>query len=127
MLFLARTWVLLVISVVSRNTGDSLLALFYPVTGYFYLGLISGFIALPLFILSGRDHDKHRRLSRLWQLGYPFLLLSIISDFTLQIYYLSIDHFQYSPFASIQLVAIIWIFLYAIRSKHLKASFIRHH
>ncbi len=126
LLFLARTWALLIISVASRNTGNKILAMFYPDKTHFYLGLISGFIALLLFLLSGRDHDKHYWLSKLWQIGYPFLLLSIITDFALQLYYLSINHFQYSLGASLQLVIIIWSLLYSVRSKHLKASFVRH-
>jgi len=125
LLFLARTWALLVISIVSRNTGANILTFFYPDRTYFYLGLISGFIALLLFMLSGRDHDKHILLSKLWQIGYPFLLLSVAADFFLQIYYLSVHHFQYSLSASLQLVIIIWILLYSLRSTHLKMSFIR--
>ena len=125
LLFLARTWALLLISIASRGTGGNILGIFYPERTYFYLGLISGFIALLLFILSGRDHDKHPLLSKLWQMGYPFLLLSITADFSLQLYSLSIHHFQYSLSASLQLVIIIWIFLYSLRSTHLKTSFIR--
>ena len=125
LLFLARTWALLIISVASRHTGHKILAMFYPDKTHFYLGLISGFIALLLFLLSGRDHGKHYWLSKLWQIGYSFLLLSIMADFALQLYYLSINHFQYSVGASLQLVIIIWLLLYSVRSKHLKASFIR--
>lgn len=125
LLFLARTWVLLIISQVSRDTGGGMLTLFYPIQRYFYLGLISGFIALLLFFLSGRDHDKQRILSKLWQKGFLFLLTGIITDFALQLYYLSINHFHYSIPGSLQLVIIIWIFLYSIRSRHLKACFIR--
>jgi hypothetical protein len=43
----------------------------------------------------------------------------------LQLYFLSIQHFQYSLTASIQLVSIIWIVLYSLKSKHLKMSFVR--
>lgn len=125
LLFLARTWVLLIISTASRSTGSSLLTLFYPDNRYFYLGLVSGFIALVLFLLSGRDHDKHPSLSKLWQFGYIFLLLNITIDFLLQVYFLTMHHFQYSIGASFQLVAIIWVFLYSIKSEHLKMCFKR--
>jgi len=118
--------VLLIISQVSRDTGRDMLLLFYPVPAHFYLGLLSGSIALLLFFLSGRDHDKQRILSKLWQKGFLLLLMAIVADFSLQLYYLSLSHFHYSIQASLQVVIIIWIFLYSRRSRQLKASFIRH-
>lgn len=125
LLFLARTWVLLVISLVSRNTGDRILTLFYPDKIHFYFGLSSGFAALLLFFLSGRDHDKQLLISKLWQGSYPLLLLSMLADCALQLYYLAINQYQYSLPASLQLVLIIWLLLYGARSRHLKASFVR--
>jgi len=125
LLFLARTWALLIISLASRETGNKLLAMFYPDKLHFYLGLASGLIAIILFLLSGRDHDKHPLICKIWQTGYPFLLLSIFFDLGLQLYYLYLDHFQYSIEASLQLVIVTWLLLLCLRSKHLKASFKR--
>lgn len=125
LLFLARTWALLIISLTSRETGNSLLVMFYPDKDHFYFGLASGVIAIILFLLSGRDHDKHPFICRLWQQSYPFLLLCISFDLILQLYFLYLDRFQYSVQASVQLVLIIWILLFCLRSKHLQASFIR--
>jgi len=125
LLFLARTWCLLIVSVVLRDSGTQLLALFYPQKLHFYLGLGSGLIAVLLFFLAGRDHDKHIFLSKLWQLGYPLLLFNIFIDLSLQIFYLLIIQFQYSFTASIQLVMGIWILLYCLRSDHLRDSFKR--
>ncbi|PKF63828.1 DUF2919 domain-containing protein [Psychromonas sp. psych-6C06] len=123
LLFLARTWALLIISVASRETGNKLLGIFYPDKSHFYLGLASGLIAIILFLLSGRDHDKHPFICKLWQKGYPFLLLSILFDLGLQVYYLYLDKFQYSLEASVQLVLVLWLLLLCTRSNHLKASF----
>jgi len=125
LLFLARTWALLVISLASQDTGNKLLPLFYPDKNHFYLGLMSGLIAIILFFLSGKDHDKHPFICKIWQQGYPFLIMSICFDLGLQVYYLSLDRFQYSLEASIQLVVILWILLLCLRSQHLKASFKR--
>jgi hypothetical protein len=125
LLFLARTWILLIISLASRETGNKLLAIFYPDKTHFYFGLASGLIAIILFFLAGRDHDKQPFICTIWQKGYPFLLLSVCFDLALQLYYLYIDRFQYSIEASIQLVFVIWLLLFCWRSKHLKASFKR--
>jgi len=127
LIFLARTWGLLIISALLRDSGSQLLGLFYPDKTHFYLGLLSGWIAILLLFLSGRDHDRHRWLSKLWQNSYPLLLLSIFSDLGLQLYYLLHSNFKYSFLASVQLVFAIWILLYCLRSKHLKDCFIRHH
>ena len=123
LLFLARTWALLVISVASRETGNKLLAIFYPDKMHFYFGLASGVIALALFFLSGSDHHKHAFMGKLWKKGYPFLIFGILFDLGLQLYYLYVDKFQYSLEASIQLVVVIWFLLLCTRSKHLKTSF----
>lgn len=126
LLFLARTWVLLIISVTSRETGNQLLSIFYPDKTHFYLGLASGLIAIILFFLAGRDHDKHPIICKLWQKSYPLLLISAFGDLALQLYFLYLDKFQYTLEASIQLVFILWVLLFCVKSKHLKASFIRH-
>lgn len=125
LLFLARTWALLIISLASRETGNKLLAMFYPDQMHFYLGLASGLIAIILFLLAGRDHDKHPLICKVWQRAYPFFLLSICFDLALQLYYLYLDNFQYSIEASIQLVFVLWLLLFCLRGKHLKASFSR--
>jgi len=123
LLFLARTWGVLAISVVSRQTGNDILRIFYADKLHFYYGLLSGSLALLLFILSGRNHEKFPRLSSCWRKSYPLLILNIIIDFILQLCFLSMVNFQYSITASIQLVLVIWVFLYAIKSTHLTTSF----
>lgn len=125
LLFLSRTWGLLLLSVASPETGNKMLSFFYPDNNHFYLGLASGFIALVLFFLSGRKFENSPLVSILWKNGLYFILLSIIFDLTLQLYYLSEKQFSYSLSASIQLVFILWSLLYALRSRHLKMSFKR--
>lgn len=123
LLFLARTWIVLVLSIASQQSGEKILALLLPDRHYFYYGLASGFFSIVLLLLSGRDREKYPFIHALWRRGYPFLLASIVLDFFLQLYYLYIDQFQYSLSASLQLVFVSWLFLYCIKSKHLKQSF----
>lgn len=123
LLFLARTWALLIISLTSSDSGKQLLGMFYPNKAHFYFGLVSGLIAIILFFLSGREHHKHPLINKIWQQCYPFLLLNILIDLGLQLYYLSLNNFQYSVEASVQLVMVLWLLLLFLRSKHLKASF----
>jgi len=75
--------------------------------------------------LAGRNHDKYQWVSKLWQIGYYLLIINIAFDFLLQLHVLQLQHFQYSLSASIQLVSIIWIALYTLKSEHLKMCFVR--
>ena len=127
LLFLSRTWVLLLLCVASSETGDKMLSFFYPDKNHFYFGLISGFIALALFFVAGRcfsdKSDEFPFFCLLWKKGSVFLLVSVVSDLALQLYYLSEKQFHYSLNASMQLVLIIWCLLYLLRSRHLRMSF----
>lgn len=123
LLFLARTWVLLVISVASRETGHKLLPLFYPNTMHFYLGLGIGFFILIVFFISGRRHAQDKWAFKLWPACFYLILLSTFGDLALQLYYLNLDNFKYSVSASVQLVLVAWSFIYIIKSKHLRDSF----
>lgn len=62
LLFQARTWVLFVAAGASRQQGAALLALFYPDSEAFWVGLLPGIPAVIAFVLSGR----RGRWPRLW-------------------------------------------------------------
>ena len=70
LLLQARTWVLFAIAAASRQEGDALLALFYPDTDSFWLGLLPGIPAVLTFCLSGR----RQQFPRLWRAMRPLLL-----------------------------------------------------
>ena len=123
LIFLARTWMLLIFSLASRETGEKVLLLLMPDRHYFYWGLASGFLSIILLALSGREYTTQSFFLTLWKKGYFMLVVSIIFDLGLQLYYLNLDHFRYSLFASFQLVFIIWLLLYCFKSKHLKQCF----
>lgn len=123
LLFLSRTWMLLIISLASQQTGDKLLMLFYPEKFHFYTGLIIGLLPIIVFLISGRRHAQKHWAIKSWPICYYFIVVSLLADFGLQLYYLNIEHFQYSLSASIQLVMVCWATIYVFKSKHLKDSF----
>ncbi|KJM66807.1 hypothetical protein B5M10_20320 [Pluralibacter gergoviae] len=63
LLLQARTWVLFAVAAASRQQGDALLALFYPDSEGFWLGLLPGIPAVMAFFLSGR----RQQFPRLWR------------------------------------------------------------
>lgn len=123
LLFLSRTLMLLVISVVSQQTGNKLLQLFYPDKMHFYLGLSIGLIPLLVFFISGRRHAQDKWALTCWPFCFYLVMVSLFGDLGLQLYYLYLDHFTYSVAASIQLVIVAWSCIYIMKSKQLKDCF----
>jgi len=123
LLFLSRTWLVLLISVVSQQTGNTLLQLFYPDKVHFYLGLIVGLLTLIVFLVSGRRHAQDNWALKCWPFCFYLIVASTFSDLSLQLYYLYLDHFRYSIAASIQLVVVLWSFIYILKSKQLRDCF----
>lgn len=123
LVFLSRTWILLILSLASSQTGSDILTLFYPDKAHFYSGLLVGLLPLIVFIVSGRRHAQDSWALKYWPYCFYLLLFSIIGDLSLQLYYLYLDNFQYSISASLQLVIILWSCLYITKSKHLIDSF----
>jgi len=121
--FLSRTWILLVLSLASTQTGANILQLFYPDKTHFYLGLIIGLLPIVVFIISGRRHARDKWTQKYWPYCFYLIILSILGDMGLQLYYLFLDKFEYSFTASLQLVIILWCCLYITKSKHVIDSF----
>jgi len=123
LLFLLRTWVILVCSVLSHETGNQIMRMFYPDKTHFYLGLALGIVPLIVFFISGRRHAQKKWAYRLWPYCLYLIIIGIAGDLVAQLYYLSLEHFQYSVAASIQLVIIAWSCLFILKSQQLKDSF----
>lgn len=121
LIFLARTWVIWIMSLTIRPDGGKILALFYPLKANFLLGLASGGFAVLLFLIAHRK--QNRWLAPIWHRGRSLLLLATLIDLSLQIQSLLFHHFSYSWHASLQLVIACWILLYVASSKRLAASF----
>lgn len=123
LIFLARTWILLVISAVSKQTGNQLLSMFYPEKLHFYQGLVIGLLSVIVFIIYGRRHAGNKWALRCWPFCLYIIWGGVIADFLLQVYYLSMTHFHYSLTASMQLVMVAWSFIYIVNSHRFKDSF----
>lgn len=122
-LFLARTWLLLVISVVSHKSGTQLLDLFYPDRTHFYLGLIIGSLPILIFFIAGRRFKQKTWALKCWPWCFVVLVFALLCDLLMQLYYLNLVHFQYSIAASIQIVIVLWSFIFVLKSKQLRDSF----
>lgn len=75
LLLQARTWVLFVMAGASRQQGETLLALFYPDTQAFWIGLGLGVPATLGLLLTG----YRQRFPRLWQAWRWVLCLTLLA------------------------------------------------
>ncbi|SHH28316.1 DUF2919 family protein [Ferrimonas marina] len=116
MAFLARTWLLFVAAAASRQHGSELLALFYPQTETFYLGLALGLPALTLLALQA-FRARHSWVGGLWRHGYPLLLLTWVLDLLLQLYTLYLHHGLFQWGSAAMLMLTLWIGWYLLASR----------
>jgi len=123
LLFLARTWVLLSISLVSQQTGNQLLSVFYPNKLHFYQGLLIGCLVIIVAVIYGRRHAEDKWAHKCWPFCLFMIWAAVTLDCLLQVYYLSTIHFHYSLTASIQLVITVWSLIYIAKSQRFKDSF----
>lgn len=80
LLLQARTWLLFVMAGASRQQGGELLALFYPDTHAFWIGIASGIPAALGLLLTG----YRQRLPRLWQAWRWVLCADLLAIMLLQ-------------------------------------------
>ncbi|TEW55192.1 DUF2919 domain-containing protein [Psychromonas sp. RZ22] len=123
LLFLSRTWMLLIVSLASHQTGNKLLHIFYPDKAHFYLGLALGILPLIVFLISGRRHAQDSWAIKCWPFCFYLIVISVIGDLAFQLFYLSLEHFRYSVTASLQLVFGVWSCIYILKSKQLRDCF----
>ena len=125
LIFLARTWVIWVMSATIRPDGSKIMALFYPLKTHFFLGMASGALAVVLFLIAHRKQNKW--LAPIWHHGRWLLLLTVLLDFGLLVNAIMDQHFSYSWPSALQLVLVSWILLYTLKSRRLADSFNNYH
>lgn len=99
--FQARSWLVLLMSVVSGQQTVGLLSLFYPERSQFEIELATSILVLGVVLLS------HYRAEwpRLWMWGYWLVLLKIFSEFIWQILEFNLVSFEQSPLPLLELLA----------------------
>ncbi len=123
--FLARTWIVWIMSATIRPDGSKLMALFYPLKTHFFFGLISGTLAVILFLIAHRKHNKW--IAPFWHKGKILLLTCASIDLAFLLNAISQHHFSFSWANAIQLVIVCWIIIYSLKSKRLSDAFNNYH
>ncbi|WP_158782577.1 DUF2919 domain-containing protein [Pantoea sp. BAV 3049] len=119
LLLQARTWVLFVMAGASKQQGATLLALFYPDTRAFWIGLGLGIPATLGLLLTG----YRQRLPRLWQAWHWVLCLALVAIVLLQAIMIWLGDDQYSPLVILVTVFDLLGLAYLTMSRRLKDCF----
>ncbi|USD39281.1 MULTISPECIES: DUF2919 domain-containing protein [Ferrimonas] len=119
MAFLGRTWLLMAIAAASRSTGSDILALFYPSTHYFYLGLLSGLPVVLLTILGRFKGGDRQWIKRVWQQGKWILMANWLLDLVLQASALHHQRGDVALYQALPLLASFWFGWYLIKSRRI--------
>ncbi|WP_417345912.1 DUF2919 domain-containing protein [Ferrimonas sp.] len=117
--FFARTWLLLAIAAASRTTGSDILALFYPDTHHFYLGLASGLPVVVLMVCGRFKSDERPALATLWRYGRWLLLANWLVDLALQLSGVLHLRGEIGLYQSLPLLASFWFGWYLLKSRRI--------
>ncbi|MGL5759206.1 DUF2919 domain-containing protein [Plesiomonas sp.] len=115
----AKTWVLFIIAGASRETGDTLLKLFYPSIDDFWFGMSLGLPAVTLFFLAG--HRKN--WPKVWPLSRFLLPLMLLGDVLMLFKQAITKPADFALPNAALLMITVWALLYVVRSKRLAAVF----
>lgn len=96
-LLLSRTWLLFIIAAASRQTGSSILEIFYPQRPLFYAGLIIGLLPLSRLILAKLWGKVSLNIQR------AVIVIVVLADLALQQHIMASLHWEFHPMHALTL------------------------
>ncbi|OBT08629.1 hypothetical protein A9264_05170 [Vibrio sp. UCD-FRSSP16_10] len=125
-LFLARGWIVFVMAAATRDKGSDILAMIYPNSSGLYTIMAMGVPCLLLmWVMELRSPDR-QWLNKLIKLGRPVTVLIAIVQLSFELYYISLQHGQFSWGGSLSVVGLSWIIIYLFNSRRVKDCFKGH-
>nr|WP_241737464.1 DUF2919 domain-containing protein [Neptunicella marina] len=123
-LFLLRAFLVLVIALATRQSGNDILKLLYPLKSDFYLGLMLGIPPLlSLVIISYRQKLWKNNLYWPFNCCKPLLIISLIADLFIHLQQALGVQWAFSWLLALVLVGdLLWV-LYLLNSRYLKGLF----
>ncbi|NOU52483.1 DUF2919 domain-containing protein [Pseudoalteromonas sp. JBTF-M23] len=117
---LLRAYLLWIFSAVARRPDLDLMSIFFKSKTHFFVALGIGAIALiPTIIFSLRRPSSSQRLAKYWRFMRWPLLLTAIADLAWLTIQASQSHYQFSMFIAVQMVMLLWVILYLLKSNYL--------
>ena len=121
-LFLLRSYAVLVAALSFRQDSSALLSLFYPQQTVLYQSLLSGIpIIIAVACVSFRETIANKALHWPFRLILPLLILGLVGDFGHYVLLAMEMHWRFSWAAAIALTGNVIVALYLFRSLLLRA------
>ncbi|MBQ4834546.1 DUF2919 domain-containing protein [Pseudoalteromonas sp. MMG010] len=128
LLVLLRGYFIWAVAALSRRPDLDLMSLFFRTKNDFFIAVAIGAIAiLPLAVFClRRPRDSHlqsERLARVWRfMRWPLVLCAVI-DLTWLSIQAAHSHYQFSGLLAGQMVLVLWVTLYLVKSRYLVVFF----
>lgn len=122
--WLAKTWVVLVMAGVSRDTGSQLLALFYPQKGHLYIELALGLPSLVyMWLVHLRGPDRQALTHFIQASAKPITIIITLVQFGIGVYTILLHYGQFYWFSGLSLMLLLWFGMYLQQSRAVKVCF----
>ncbi|BBN82350.1 hypothetical protein PA25_23350 [Pseudoalteromonas sp. A25] len=121
---LLRAYLLWIFSAVARRPDLDLMSMFFESKTHFFVALGIGAIAIvPTILFSLRRPSSSVKLAKYWRFMRWPLLITAIADFSWLVMQAAQSHYQFSMFIAVQMVLLLWVILYLLKSKYLSYFF----
>jgi cytochrome bd-type quinol oxidase subunit 2 len=128
LLVLLRSYFIWIMAALSRRPDLDIMSLFFSSKSDFFCSIgIAAIALLPAVIFCLRrpqdNPDSAKRLASIWRfMRWPLILCAII-DLGWLTYQAAHSHYQFSLFLACQMVIVLWVLLYLLKSRYLSVFF----
>ncbi|MCK8128853.1 DUF2919 domain-containing protein [Pseudoalteromonas sp. 2CM39R] len=128
LLVLLRSYFIWIMAALSRRPDLDIMSLFFKSKSDFFTAIAIAAIALlPAVIFCLRrpqeNAESAKRLASIWRFMRWPLILCAITDLSWLIYQAAHSHYQFSFFLACQMVLVLWVLLYLLKSRYLSVFF----
>ena len=128
LLVLLRSYFIWIIAALSRRPDLDIMSLFFKAKSDFFTAIAIAAIALlPAVIFCLRRPQENaisaKRLASIWRFMRWPLILCAITDLSWLTHQAAHSHYQFSLFLASQMVLVLWVLLYLLKSRYLSVFF----
>lgn len=120
LLVLLRAYLIWIFSALARRPDLDLMSLFFQSKQHFFVALGIGALALiPTVLFSLRRPSSSQKLAKYWRYMRWPLLLAAMADLAWLFVQASQVYYQFSLYLAVQMVMLLWVILYLLKSRYL--------
>ncbi|MBD1571891.1 DUF2919 domain-containing protein [Vibrio sp. S17_S38] len=123
-ILLAKAWIVFIVASASRDLSVKLLTLIYPINNSLYVGLLVGLPVVVIAWCMGLRKPERKRLSTFLSKGWQLTALSVMVQFGLTLYHLSLTYWVFNWSDALTLLGLMWFLLFLLQSSRAKDTFL---